>query len=72
MNELDLTLQLTALRAEYESSIIAQRKAFEAQSGAGDRAELASIAAAATRNRNEKRREYEAAVYEYSERNNNE
>ena len=56
---------LASIRNKYESSIIAQKIAFLIQSGAGDRAELASIATEASRVANDNRRKYEAAVYEH-------
>jgi len=63
---------LESIRNEYESSIIAQRIAFLIQAGPGDRAELASIATAATRTANDNRRKYEAAVYEHWKETNEE
>lgn len=59
---------LVSLRKEYESSIVKQREAFKAQSGEGNRAELATIAAEATRIANDNRRKYENAVYENSKK----
>jgi hypothetical protein len=71
MNGLKITEELLILRdlqEKYDLSIIAQKEAFEAQKGQGERSELACIAAAATRECNNNRRKYESAVYDFYKR----